>query len=160
MLTDDQHGVNVDAGLSIVALFKATARSGHDPRFFIGEIDLIFITRAGYGRLWFLASCLLAGFLLFVLARGKFLLVVCLFFGKAFVSSLFDFGFGFGNGGEALFATRQFSRDVQAIRKVSTVGFFSLSQKVFNFSLNSIKSYRDCQIKFELLHRFFQSLPP
>jgi len=72
--------------------------------------------------------------LFFGFARGEFLLVVGLFFGISFVRSSFDFGFGLGNGGKSLFATRQFSRYIQAIREVSSVGLCSMAQKVFNFS--------------------------
>ena len=47
----NQHGLGVDHGLSVVALLEAPSGNRHDPRFFVGEVDLVL-------------GCLGAGFFL------------------------------------------------------------------------------------------------
>lgn len=70
MPTDNQHRVDIDAGLGVVALCEAAAGSGHDPGCFVGQVALVRVPGAGFRRLGWFTACLLARLLLLGVARS------------------------------------------------------------------------------------------
>ncbi len=78
MRDEDQHRFGIDHRLGVVALLETAAGHLHDPRLFVGQVDLIIRARAGLGRLRWLAARLLAGRRFLLCARNHLGGVFCL----------------------------------------------------------------------------------
>jgi hypothetical protein len=137
VLAEEQQGFDVNAGLGMVTLIKTTTCDGHDPRLFVGEVDLILVPGTGFGRLGTFPARFPAGFLLFGLALDELLLVFGLLPGVTFGGPGLNLGLGPGDGGQAFFAARQFSGKVQPVRWLAFVRLFRLTQQLGYLGLDS-----------------------
>ncbi len=92
--TDNQHRVDIDAGLGVIALREVAAGSGHDPGDFVGQVDLVLVPGARFGRLGWGVAHLLARLWLLGVALGEPLLVVRVLLRMASCGPVFDLRFG------------------------------------------------------------------
>ena len=111
----DQHGLGIDHRLGVVALLESAAGDLHDAGVFVGQIDLVVRARTRLGRLRWLASGLLAGGLFLGLTRGQFGVILGLLPLEALFGLRFDLGLGLGDGGQAIFASRDFVRQADPV---------------------------------------------
>jgi hypothetical protein len=98
----------------------------------VGQVDLVLVPGAGFGRLGWCAAHLLARVLLLGIALGEPRLVASVLLSMASYGPVFDLGFGSGNRGKALFTTRQLFWDIQPVRQIGLVRGFCLAQQCFH----------------------------
>ncbi len=125
----DQKAARSHGGLGVVALPKAAARHRHDPRFFVGEIDLVAWPRPFERRRGRFSARLLACRLGFFRPRCHFLRVFCLLALKTLFCPRLQLGTGFSQLLQALVAQRQFVWYRHAVGNVGGVGGLRLGQQ-------------------------------
>jgi hypothetical protein len=137
----DQHRLGIDYRLGVVALFEATARYFHDPRFFIRQVDWVGGQGTRCGRLRrrprLLARCLLLDRPLRELGIKLGLLAL-----EAFLGAGFDLGFRARNGRQMVFAALDLVRQLHPIRKFRLVRRLGQGQQFLHLGL---------QLRFDLL---------
>src|SRR5450755_816292 len=133
---DEQTGSTVDGGLRVVSLNHAVLR-GHDPRLFVGQIDLRHRINSARGRLGRLTASLLAGLPFAHCTLGHALFVRVLLRGDALVFTIANSRLGFIDRAQALFAPSQFSGKIDAIGFLAIVSLLGPTHETRDFGFDA-----------------------
>src|SRR5512137_1387399 len=128
---DDQHAVDIHRRLAVVSLHKAFV-AGHDPGFFVGQINLVFGLRACFGCFGFFAARFFSRFAL-GFAASDFVSVLLLGLLIALGGTLGNLDFGIGQNLQALFATSDFGGQVVFVVGLLLIGFRRFGQQGLYF---------------------------